>query len=250
MTNNKHLVVTGATGYLGPEILLALLVDGYKITSISRHDFDLEIAGLQSNQKFDHIVHDINDKAELQEIITRAVREKGKIDGILIMANKGSRQVDLNESEQKFLQNFTQGPITTFVTVTACIEFLNENASIVVFGSIWGTKIPYKGLYLDMPIEPSLSLPASKAALSQLVKSFAAELAILKVRVNLITPGWFPKPGKVERTDYITGITNRTPLGRIGLPKDLIGPVKFLISDSSSFITGQNIIVDGGFSIY
>jgi gluconate 5-dehydrogenase len=93
-------------------------------------------------------------------------------------------------------------------------------------------------------------VPASKSALIQLAKSYAAELAKDGIRVNLLTPGWFPKPGKVERNDYITGITNRTPMGRIGLPKDLIGPVKFLLSDSSSFITGQNIIVDGGFSIY
>lgn len=250
MANGKHLVVTGATGYLGPEILLSLLVDGYNITSISRHDFDLKMPGLQPNQNFEHIVHDINSRIELKQIIKQAVQEKGKIDGILIMANKGSRQINLDENEEEFVQNFSQGPKTTFVTVTACIEFLNENASIVVFGSIWGTKIPYKGLYLDMPIEPSLSLPASKAALSHLIKSFAAELATIKVRVNLITPGWFPKPGKVERIDYIAGITDRTPLGRIGLPKDLIGPVKFLISDSSSFVTGQNIIVDGGFSIY
>jgi gluconate 5-dehydrogenase len=86
--------------------------------------------------------------------------------------------------------------------------------------------------------------------LNQLVFNFAGLYAKDKIRVNIITPGWFPRPGKTERADYIKQITMRTPLGRLGTPQDLIGPVKFLIGDSSKFITGQNLVVDGGFNIY
>ena len=72
------------------------------------------------------------------------------------------------------------------------------------------------------------------------------------IRVNAISPGYFPKkkPNIPERPDYIEEITKRTPMKRIGKPDDLIGSVIYLASDSSSFVTGQNLIVDGGWSVW
>jgi NAD(P)-dependent dehydrogenase (short-subunit alcohol dehydrogenase family) len=247
---NKHILVTGGTGYLGPEIVRNLLSDGNKVTSISRHDFEnLELDDAIS-LNFKHYNHDIDERSNFEEIIRKATTIWGKLDGLIIMTNKGSRNVDLNEDKDLFAHNFGIGTITTFTILTGCSNFLNKKASIIIFGSVWGIKIPFRGMYLDMPIEPSLSLPASKAALLQLAKSFASEFSSSEIRVNVLTPGWFPKPGKITRDDYIETISDRTPLRRIGVPQDLVGPVRFLLSESSSFITGQNLIVDGGFSIY
>lgn len=247
---NKHILVTGGTGYLGPEIVKNLLQDGNRITSISRHDFqNLELDNINS-MNFKHYNHDIDDRGNFEEIIRNTTTIWGKLDGVIIMTNKGSRQVNLNEDKESFSHNFGIGTITTFTILTGCSNFLNNNASIIIFGSVWGIKIPFRGMYLDMHIEPSLSLPASKAALIQIAKSFASELSSSGIRVNVLTPGWFPKPGKINRNDYIESISARTPLKRIGVPQDLVGPVRFLLSDYSSFITGQNLIVDGGFSIY
>jgi len=250
MNKNKHILVTGATGYLGPDIVKGLLNEQYKITSISRHDFDISELNSKMLNNFEHIMHDIQEKKELSKILHDVTSRKGNFDGVVIMANKGTRQIDLNEHEDLFIENLSLGPKTTYITITSTLEFLNKKASIIIFGSIWGVKTPFQKMYLDLPIEPSLSVPASKSALIQLAKSFAAELAKDGIRVNLLTPGWFPKPGKVERTDYIYEITSRTPLGRIGVPNDLVGPVKFLLNESSGFITGHNLMVDGGFSLY
>ncbi len=250
MSRGKHILVTGGTGYLGPDIIKNLLEKSYTVTSISRHSVDLKQFNFLPAPDFEHILHDINNKQHLREILERSVYKKGKFDGLIVMANKASRRININEDENSFLQNMGEGPKTTFVTLSTTHEFLNMGSSIIIFGSIWGMKTPYQKLYLDLPVEPSLSLPASKAALIQLMRSFADQFAKDKIRVNLITPGWFPKPGKVERKDYIEGIVDRTPLGRIGIPSDLVGPINFLLDNSSNFITGHNLIVDGGFSIY
>ena len=72
------------------------------------------------------------------------------------------------------------------------------------------------------------------------------------IRVNSISPGYFPKkrPGVPERPDYIHEIVERTPMHRIGQPDEITGAVIYLASNASSFVTGQNLIVDGGWSVW
>jgi NAD(P)-dependent dehydrogenase (short-subunit alcohol dehydrogenase family) len=244
----KHILITGGTGYLGPKIIESLLECGYKITSLSRQPFNHLISGNNSN--FKHILLDIESREVLIQTIKNVTQERGNLNGVIVMANKASRKINFSERETDFVENLSIGPLTTYITLSSVLEFLHDNASLVVFGSLWGSQVPEKSIYPDLELVPSLSLPASKAALIQLTKYFAAELAQLNIRVNLLTPGWFPKPGPIERPEYIHEIKKRTPLGRLGKPEDLIGAIKFLLDDSSSFMTGHNLIIDGGFSLY
>jgi gluconate 5-dehydrogenase len=70
------------------------------------------------------------------------------------------------------------------------------------------------------------------------------------IRVNAISPGHFPPKRGPERPDYMKELTFRIPLGRIGKPEDLAGAVVFLASDASSYVTGHNLVVDGGWSVW
>ena len=90
---------------------------------------------------------------------------------------------------------------------------------------------------------------ASKAAVIQLTRYYANYLASKNIRVNCITPGPFPSE-QVQKTDaFIKKLVNKVPLKRIGKPEDLNGTLLLLASEASSFITGQNIIIDGGWTI-
>ena len=70
------------------------------------------------------------------------------------------------------------------------------------------------------------------------------------IRVNAISPGVFPPKRGPERPDYMNELTTRVPLGRVGQPNDLAGVIALLASQASSYITGQNFIVDGGWSVW
>ena len=93
------------------------------------------------------------------------------------------------------------------------------------------------------------SYGASKAGVIQLTKYFATYLANDKIRVNSISPGAFPSQEVQKSPGFIKNLILKIPLGRIGLPEDLGGPIVFLASDSSSYITGQNFCIDGGWTI-
>ena len=93
------------------------------------------------------------------------------------------------------------------------------------------------------------SYSAAKAAVVQFTKAAALEFARHDIRVNCISPGPFPSvKAQTELPNMINHIVSKVPMGRIGMPSELIGPIAFLASDASSFVTGINIPVDGGWT--
>ena len=90
---------------------------------------------------------------------------------------------------------------------------------------------------------------AAKAGLIQLTRYAAVHLAKYNIRVNSISPGPFPGESVKKNSDFIKVLSKNLPLGRIGDPIELLGPVIFLLSSASSYITGENIVVDGGWTV-
>lgn len=133
--------------------------------------------------------------------------------------------------------------------VEICTEAVKDHVKVIVnCASLWGTLAPNPSMYLDLGNEPSPSIVAEKGRILALTRYYASFLA--PIRVNSFSPGWFPKKRGPDRPDYIEEITSRTPLKRIGVPEDIVGTVLFLLSDASKFMTGQNLVVDGGYSIW
>jgi gluconate 5-dehydrogenase len=97
---------------------------------------------------------------------------------------------------------------------------------------------------------PSAHHAAAKAGILQLTRYLAAEWASQGIRVNSVSPGWFPQKRGPERPDFMDEVNSRIPMGRIGQPSEIAGAVIFLIGDASSYVTGQNLVVDGGYSIW
>ena len=91
---------------------------------------------------------------------------------------------------------------------------------------------------------------AAKHGVLGLTKSAAQEYNARGIRVNAVSPGWFPRKRGPDREDYMHELTSRIPMGRIGQPNELVGAYAFLLSPASSYVTGQNIVVDGGFGIW
>ena len=128
------------------------------------------------------------------------------------------------------------------------IPYLEENGggAIVNIGSMYGMISPDFSIYGDnIPWNPP-TYGAGKAGVLQFTRYCAAALARKNIRVNALTPGPFPSITPSTDMDFIERLSEKTMLKRTGRPEELIGALLLLCSDASSFMTGSNIVVDGG----
>jgi gluconate 5-dehydrogenase len=121
---------------------------------------------------------------------------------------------------------------------------------IINISSMYGIVSPDPRIYGDSGYNNPPDYGAGKAGIIQFTKYAACHLAAKGIRVNAVSPGPFPGAEVQKNEAFITNLKNKVPLGRIGQPADLKGVVVFLASDASSYITGQNIIVDGGWTVW
>ena len=174
----------------------------------------------------------------------------GYINGVVNNVYAAPRRPSFEMLNSQILEVFQNSFVQYWTTIRASIDFMDPTGlSVVNNGSLWGIKSPDLSMYLDLKNEPPIALSSAKAAVHQLTRYLAAIFAEKKIRVNTLVPGMFPQKRPPERLDYMEQIFNRVPMRRIGTPADIIGPLVFLLSDSSSYVTGQELIVDGGFTI-
>jgi NAD(P)-dependent dehydrogenase (short-subunit alcohol dehydrogenase family) len=122
-------------------------------------------------------------------------------------------------------------------------------ASIINIATMYALVSPDPGNYDPATAINPPFYGAAKAALLQWTRQAACELGGSGIRVNAISPGPFPAPAVQQADpDFIGRLAARTPLGRIGLPAEMQGPLLFLASDAASYVTGTNIVVDGGWT--
>ena len=144
-----------------------------------------------------------------------------------------------------------EGSLTSdFDVIKHCIPHLDHGASIINVSSMYGMIAPDFETYDEA--QEYLNPPhygAAKAGVIQLSKYYASLLGKDGIRVNTVTPGPFPNDSVQRNVLFMEALKKRTLFNRIGLPEDVAGIFTFLMSDASAFITGQNFIVDGGWTV-
>lgn len=145
------------------------------------------------------------------------------------------------------------------VTLTGAFLFAREavrlmrprkRGSIVQFSSMYGMVSPDPNMYGNQPVNP-IDYGVAKAGVLQMVRYQAVMLAKDNVRVNAIVPGPFPNPaGQGADAGFCARLCAKVPLGRVGKAEEIAGAVVFLASDASSFVTGTQIVIDGGWSAW
>jgi NAD(P)-dependent dehydrogenase (short-subunit alcohol dehydrogenase family) len=123
------------------------------------------------------------------------------------------------------------------------------DASVINISSIYGRVAPVAGLYDKREQQSPFHYGPAKAGLEQLTRHLAAELGPEKIRVNALAPGPFPQPGKMP-PGLESRLAERTMLGRIGVAREIGGPLLFLAAPASSFVTGVCLTVDGGWTAW
>lgn len=242
-------IISGGSGHLGMALVSSLLeLDANVVNLSSRNIVDSEI---NSNPRYFFFEIDLLDCDELKRMIPEIMSlNLPDLRGLVNFAARSKRGVDLDASAKDIVDTYSDVISPTWNAISVFRKILTENSSIVNLGSLWGSLSPDPRVYLDLGNEPSIGLPPAKSAISELTRYLAVLLAQDGIRINSVEPGWFPANRGTPREDYIAQISGRIPMGRIGKKEELISTFLFLLDPSSSYITGQNIRVDGGYSIW
>jgi len=242
-------IITGGSGHLGVALVSSLLeLDANVVNLSSRNIVESKI---DSNPRYFFFEIDLLDCDELKKITPKIMSlNLPNLRGLVNFAARSKRGVNLDASAKDIVDTYSDVISPTWNAISVFRKILTKNSSIVNLGSLWGSLSPDPRVYLDLGNEPSIGLPPAKSAISELTRYLAVLLAQEDIRVNSVEPGWFPVNRGTPREDYIAQISGRIPMGRIGKKEELISTFLFLLDPSSSYITGQNIRVDGGYSIW
>lgn len=257
-------IVTGGAGILGHHFCHGLVNHGAKVVIA---DLNLKPAEGLAKQLSSNgadvlaIQVDVSDDSSVQNMIKQVINKYGKID--ILHNNAATKTSDLKKyfaplesyDMQIWKEAMTVNVDGMFLVARAVGENMIKQGikgSIIQTASIYGLMAPdqriYAGSqYMGMPINTPPVYTTSKAAVLGLTKHLASYWADKGIRVNSITPGG---TSSGQNNEFHKKYSARIPMGRMAEPEEIVGALIFLASDASSYITGQNISVDGGLSVW
>lgn len=252
--SGRVALITGASGYLGSALAAALAEAGCRVVVGSR---DLErgraaaeaLAGPEQG-RHQAVVLDQMDEAALTRGFNDALGVAGRID---VLVNNGHEGLGTDwttvtgEQFSRQLANAT-GYFLLARLVRDHAVSRKGSASIILLGSMYGVVGSYPDAYADITVASPVAYHALKGGIVHMTRHLAVYWAADGVRVNCLSPGPFPSekadPRMVER------LCAKSPMKRMGQPHELKGAVVFLASDASSYMTGQNLLIDGGWTAW
>ncbi|MEO8300530.1 MAG: SDR family oxidoreductase [Rhizomicrobium sp.] len=252
--DGKTAFVSGSRGHLGAAMTWALaragahvIVNGRDAAALDAFAADLKSQGFS----VEAAAFDAHDVAKIRSYFGGLKRLDVLVNNIGMMAGKSFAQLGPDD----FAATYAATVTTAFETVRAALPALrgavsaSGEASVVNISSIYGQVAPVAGLYDKREQQSPFHYGPAKAGLEQLTRHLAAELGGEKIRVNALVPGPFPQPGKMP-PGLEPRLAERTMLGRIGAREEIGGPLLFLASPASSYVTGTCLNVDGGWTAW
>lgn len=254
--DGKTAVITGGSGLLGSEFGAALAEQG---ASVILADLKTERAAeeaarlaAQYGVPVGSRAVDVTNPDSVSEMAAWVSQEYDKID-ILINGAAGRTPGFFAPFEEYALSDWRTVMDINLTGVFLCCQALGRKmkeqggGSIINISSIYGAVAPDQRIYAGSSINTPAVYSASKAGVLGLTRYLATYWAAHNIRVNAITPGGVFNQ---QEEAFVTRYTARTPLGRMAWPHELRGAVAFLASDAASYITGHNLVVDGGWTVW
>jgi gluconate 5-dehydrogenase len=252
----RSAIVTGGGTHLGRAMASALGEMGASVYIASRRAElceetaeELRAAGLDVTAAG----CDVTDEAQVDALVDKVISDRGRLD--VMVANAGGAFTDSyipNASIDEFRRTVDLNLTGTYICAQSAARHMipAKSGSIVTLGSIHGFLTSDKRMYEGLPTFRRSGPPyqAAKGGIINLTRGLAAELGEHGITVNCISPGQIPRPstdeGHVERS------RNAIPLQRTGTNQDIKGAIALLASPAGAWITGHNLVVDGGWSIW
>ena len=237
---DKVILVTGANRGIGLNIIKRLDSDGYTVIGTSRTDDGVNIISQEiKNSNGKGLKMDVTDQESINSAIKKIQDEYGTLYGLVNNAGITNDNLLMRMTEEQWL-SVIETNLTSIYRVTKSIikdMMKARNGRIVNIGSIVGM----------MGNSGQSNYSASKSGLLGFTKSLARELSSRNINVNSISPGFIDTDmTKTLSNEQIDNLTKNIPLGRIAESSEVSSVVSFLLSNDSSYITGENINVNGG----
>jgi NAD(P)-dependent dehydrogenase (short-subunit alcohol dehydrogenase family) len=241
----KIALITGGNSGIGLATAKRFVEEGAYVFITGRRDPELAAAVKEIGRNVTGVQGDASQLADLDRLFAQIKREKGKLD--IVFANAGIAKYAPfgNITEELYDSIFNINVKGLLFTVQKALPLLPDGASIILNASIVGSK----GLSANSVYS------ATKAAVRSFARTWTTDLRDRRIRVNAVSPGSIDTPGlsgllASSETGHqrLKMISSSVPLGRLGTPDEIAKAVVFLASDDSSYVTGAELFVDGGFA--
>ena len=238
----KNALITGGNSGIGLATAKQFVNEGAYVFITGRRDPELAAAIKEIGRNVTGVQGDVANLGDLDRLFAQIKREKGKLDIVFANAGIALPLAPLGTiTEEHYDSSFNINVKGVLFTVQKALPLMPEGASIILNASMVGSKgLPDWSVY-----------SATKAAVRSFARTWTTDLKARRIRVNAVSPGlidtppWHSIEGAEER---MKTISSSVPLGRFGTPDEIAKAVVFLASDDSSYITGTELFVDGGFA--
>jgi len=239
----KKALVTGGTKGIGLAITREFLELGAEVLAVARNTKSIQ-GKLKNSANLFTLEGDLTDAAVRKSLVKKIEENWGKLDVLVNNVGTNVRKKFVEYSEEEYRQLFETNLFSMMDLTRLCYPMLKNSghASVINIASVAGT--------FDVLSGPPYGM--TKAAIIQLTRHLSAEWSADNIRVNTISPWYIETPltqAVLSQPDRLEKIIARTPMGRVGQPEEVSSLACFLAMDKSSYITGQNIMVDGGMSV-
>ena len=241
----KIALITGGNSGIGLATAKLFVNEGAYVFITGRRDSELATAVKEIGTNVTGVQGDVSNLNDLDRLFAQIKREKGKLD--IVFANAGTATLAPfgTITEEHYDAIFNVNVKGVLFTVQKALPLMPDGASVILNASIVASKA----------LGANSVYSATKAALRSFARTWTMDLKDRHIRVNAVSPGFTDTPGlrqlmagRSEGEQRLKMISDAIPLGRAGTPLDIAKAVVFLASDDSSYITGTELFVDGGFA--
>jgi gluconate 5-dehydrogenase len=265
----RTAIITGASGFLGRTFVRALLANGARVVAIGRSERLERETETWKSEFGDHSCKahrvDMYDSSALEQVLEKIANEERSVDILINNAHELGPATGFNTPSgtlegsdmQTWVRNLTGGVCWAAATTQKLGERMKKQGkgSIINISTMYALVAPRPELYEGTHFINPPGYSASKAALLSFTRYVASFWGAYGIRANAILPGPFSNTEDVSGANavdsdspFLQRLKGYTCLGRIGRPAELAGALLFLASDASSFMTGQGVVVDGGWT--
>lgn len=248
---DKVIVISGATGYLGSAMCKDLSKAGAKIIVLSRSLKKAEELCLDINISIKQAFEvDVFSNVSIEKCFKQIISKFKKID-VLVNNVCPVKSVPFGKYSREDWQINLDGSLISIDMMTQeVLKYMipDKKGKIINISSMYGMVSPDESIYENEESVNPIAYGVGKAGVIQYTKYVAMKLSKHNISVNCVSYGPFPNLANVKDENFLDALSKKTFLKRVGLSKEATSAIYFLSLDESSYITGQNIVVDGGWT--